>query len=72
MTGAGLIYVLNNRGDGWNGAWVSTQWRGVRFEPIAWWSHSDLNRPNAQFSAQDGRAQFWAPPRGYVVYAPVP
>ena len=67
----GLIYVLNNSGHGWNGHWVSTQWHGVRFEPIAWWSHSDLNRPNAQFSAQDGRAQFWAPPRGYVVYTPV-
>jgi alpha-amylase len=68
----GLIYVLNNRGDRWNGAWVRTQWPGIRFEPVAWWSGTDLNRPDRQFSAADGSAQFWAPPRGYVVYAPMP
>lgn len=67
----GLIYVLNNRGDRWNGAWVRTQWPGIRFEPVAWWSGTDLNRPDRQYSAADGSAQFWAPPRGYVVYAPM-
>ena len=67
----GLIYVLNNSGDRWNGTWVSTRWPGVEFEPVAWWGHSDLSRPDRQFSAADGRAQFWAPPRGYVVYIPL-
>ncbi len=64
----GLIYVLNNRGDEWRGAWVTTPWRNARVTPLAWWSKSDLNRPEDQSSAVDGRAQFYAPPRGYVVY----
>ncbi|MBC6950829.1 DUF1939 domain-containing protein, partial [candidate division KSB1 bacterium] len=64
----GLIYVLNNRGDGWRGAWVTTQWRNARFVPLAWWSKTDLGRPEDQSSAADGRAQFYAPPRGYAVY----
>lgn len=67
----GLVYVLNNRGDGWNGTSVRTQWRDVRFEPVAWWSGSDRNRPWQQFTDAEGRCQFWAPPRGYVVYAPM-
>ncbi len=66
----GLIYVLNNRGDGWNGAWVSTQWQNTEFTPVAWWSKAGLNQPEAQRSSADGRAQFWAPPRGFAVYAP--
>lgn len=67
----GLVYVLNNRGDRWHGAWVSTQWQGVEFEPVAWWSAADLSRPQDQFSGSSGSAQFYAPPRGYAVYAPV-
>jgi alpha-amylase len=67
----GLVFVLNNRRDAWTGGWVSTRWRGVAFEPVAWWSGRDLARPDDQRAAADGRAQFWAPPRGYVVYAPV-
>ena len=66
----GLIYVLNNRGDNWNGAWVNTQWRNTAFEPVAWWSKTDMNRPGNQATSQDGRGQFFAPPRGYAVYAP--
>ncbi len=66
----GLVYALNNRGDRWHGAWVTTQWRGTRFRPVAWWSAGDLSRPADQDSSGDGRAQFWAPPRGYAVYAP--
>ena len=66
----GLIFVLNNRGDRWNGAWVSTQWRNIDFEPVAWWSSGRLDTPYQQHSYPDGRAQFWAPPRGYVVYKP--
>ena len=65
----GLVYVLNNRGDRWHGAWVDTRWRNVSFEPVAWWSKSDRARPINQFTDRDGRAQFYAPPRGYAVYA---
>lgn len=66
----GLVFALNNRGDRWNGTWVTTQWRGVGFTPVAWWSGTDLARPADQWAQPDGRAEFWAPPRGYVVYAP--
>jgi len=66
----GLIYVLNNRGDGWNGNWVATRWQNVEFIPVAWWSKADLSQPEGRSSQNDGRAQLWAPPRGYVVYAP--
>jgi len=66
----GLLFVLNNRGDRWNGAWVQTLWGNIRFEPVAWWSGSDLSRPVDQRTQANGWGQFWAPPRGYVVYAP--
>ncbi|HEX8671565.1 MAG TPA: alpha-amylase family glycosyl hydrolase [Longimicrobium sp.] len=66
----GLVFVLNNRGDRWNGSWVTTQWHDVAFTPVGWWSGSDLAPPEDQWASSDGRAQFWAPPRGYAVYAP--
>jgi alpha-amylase len=66
----GLIYALNNRGDQWNGTWVTTQWRDTEFVPAAWWSKTDLSRPATQHSAEDGRTPFWAPPRGYAIYVP--
>ena len=65
----GLIYVLNNRGDNWNGRMVTTQWMNASFQPVAWWSKTDLARPINQPTDRDGRAQFYAPPRGYAVYA---
>lgn len=64
----GLVYVLNNRGDNWNGRLVTTQWTNASFSPLAWWSRSDLARPIDQHTDRDGRAQFYAPPRGYAVY----
>jgi alpha-amylase len=64
----GLIYVLNNRGDKWNGAWVNTQWRNAELPCIAWWSKVDMARPVFQQTSIDGRAQFFAAPRGYAVY----
>jgi alpha-amylase len=69
-TTPGLIYVLNNRRDAWHGEWVTTQWRDKTLTPVAWWSASDRNRPDDQRSGADGRAQFFAAPRGYAVYAP--
>ena len=65
----GLIYVLNNRGDNWNGRMVTTQFINASFQPVAWWSKTDLARPINQPTDRDGRAQFYAPPRGYAVYA---
>ena len=65
----GLIYVLNNRGDNWNGRLVTTKFQNASFVPVAWWSKTDLARPINQPTDRDGRAQFYAPPRGYAVYA---
>ena len=65
----GLIYVLNNRGDNWNGRTVTTKFFNASFHPVAWWSKTDLSRPINQPVDRDGRGQFYAPPRGYAVYA---
>jgi alpha-amylase len=66
---AGLIYVLNNSGMNWNGRLVTTWWPNATFQPVAWWSAADMARPINQITDRDGRAQFYAPPRGYAVYA---
>ena len=41
----GLVYVLNNRGDNWNGRLVTTHWANASFQPVAWWSKTDMARP---------------------------
>ena len=64
----GLVYVLNNRGDIWNGRLVGTPWSNAHFQPVAWWSKTDRSRPIDQWTDGDGQAQFYAPPRGYAVY----
>jgi len=64
----GLIYVLNNRGDCWDGAWVNTQWHDAELTCVAWWSKMDMAQPVCQHTDLDGRAQFFAAPRGYAVY----
>jgi len=66
----GLVFVLNNEGYRWNGACVTTQWHNVAFSPVAWWSGKDDSRPADKWASGDGQAEFWAPPRGYAVYAP--
>jgi alpha-amylase len=68
----GLIFVWNNRGDDWRGAWVRTRWRDREFTPVAWWSGSDVHRPDDQRSGPEGHAPFWAAPRGFTVYVPRP
>jgi alpha-amylase len=65
----GLIYVLNNRGDEWQGTWVTTQWQNTAFEPVAWWGNNDRSRPADQSTGPDARGQFFAAARGYTVYA---
>lgn len=66
----GLICVFNNRSDTWQGRWVQTNRSNIRYEPIAWRGHANMATPLISYSAGDGRAQFWAPPRGYTVYVP--
>jgi alpha-amylase len=65
---SGLVFVLNNRGS-WNGAAVRTRWPNTGFWPVAW-RGDDLGQPLPKQTGSDGGADFWAPPRGYVVYAP--
>jgi alpha-amylase len=63
----GLIFVLNNRGEAWSGAWVTTQWNDTKFIPVAWGGR-DTRNPQEQKTGGDGRGEFYAPPRGYAVY----
>jgi alpha-amylase len=65
----GLVYVLNNRRDTWNGRQVGTHWQNASFQTVAWWSKTDRSRPVDQWTDGGGSAQFFAPPRGYAVYA---
>jgi alpha-amylase len=64
----GLVYVLNNLGDAWNGITAQTQWSNAQFEPVAY-GGSDASRPDAKTTTPDGHADFWAAPRGWAVYA---
>jgi alpha-amylase len=65
----GLVFVLNN-GGAWSGVSVRTQWSGMHFKPVAWRGHADLGIPQEKWTDGFGTADFWAPPRGYCVYAP--
>jgi alpha-amylase len=65
----GLVYVLNNRGDGWGGAKLRTRFRSARLTPVAW-DGLDQSTPQPKWTDASGQADLWAPPRGYCVYAP--
>ena len=65
----GLVFVLNNRG-AWNGTTVQTRWPNTRFVAAAWRGKDDTGVPQDKITSGDGRADFWAPPRGYAVYVP--
>jgi alpha-amylase len=65
----GLVYVLNNLGSNWLGRMVTTQWTSATLRPVAWWSKIDSARPIDQTTDRDGRVQFYAPPRGFAIYA---
>lgn len=69
---SGLVFVLNNRGDAWNGARVAAGRPGTALRPAAWWSATDGSRPHDRTVEEDGKADVWAPPRGYAVYVPAP
>ena len=66
----GLIFVLNNRGDAWNGRSVNTLWHSRKMTPVAWWGKSDQSGPADKWTDLNGAADFWAAPRGYAVYVP--
>jgi alpha-amylase len=68
-TKPGLLFVLNN-GAEWNGAWAQTRWTDTRFTPEAWRGRGDASEPQDEWTNEGGWGQFWAPPRGYVVYVP--
>jgi len=65
----GLIFVMNNRGDTWNGAWVGTQWNNKAFVPPAWYGR-EARTPLEQQTLGDGRGEFSAQPKGDAVYVP--
>ena len=65
----GLIFVLNNAAR-WNGRNVNTQWANTHFISQAWRGKDNADVPQEQWTDGFGNAGFWAPPRGYVVYAP--
>ncbi|HWJ28334.1 MAG TPA: alpha-amylase family glycosyl hydrolase, partial [Flavisolibacter sp.] len=64
----GLVFVLNNGGS-WKGHYVTTAWKNHRFIPLAWYGKDD-SVPESKHSNDTAGTDFWAPPRGYVVYAP--
>ena len=66
----GLVFVLNNREDRWQGAWIHTTRPNTRFVPVAWRGKHDLNPPAETYTHNEGHGHFWAPPRGYTVYVP--
>ncbi len=66
----GLVYVLNNLGDAWNGVTVQTQWANTQFRPVAY-GGNDMSQPEAKTTSADGHADFWAGPRGWAVYTAV-
>lgn len=65
----GLVFVLNNRSH-WNGRMVSTKWSGTRFIPRAWCGKDNTDTPAEKWTDGNSATDFWAPPRGYVVYVP--
>jgi alpha-amylase len=65
----GLVFALNAAGDAWRGATVQTAFANARLRPIAFGSDLDAGIPMEKLSDDGGRADFWAPPRGYAVYA---
>lgn len=65
----GLVFVLNNNSF-WNGRYVTTQWAGTRFKPVAWCGKDNADVPQEKWTNNSAGADFWAPPRGYCVYVP--
>lgn len=65
----GFLFILNNTA-GWNGRQVTTQWAITKFTPLAWCGKDTADAPFDKCTDAIGKADFWAPPRGYAVYVP--
>ena len=65
----GLIFVLNNTSR-WDGRSVATQWASTQFNPAAWRGRDNADVPESKQTDGSAAGEFWAPPRGYVVYVP--
>ena len=63
----GLVYVLNNLGDAWNGARVQTQFQNANLTPVAYGGR-DSSAPESKRTSADGHCDLWAAPRGWAVY----
>jgi alpha-amylase len=59
----GLIFVMNNRGEGWNGAWVRTRWQNTGFASAAWQGKNDAGVPRERGPKGMGGENF-TPRRG--------
>ncbi len=68
----GLVFVLNNNGVEWRGNPVQTAFPNAHFQPVAFRGSSDTGVPANEATNHDGWGDFWAPPRGYTVYARTP
>ncbi len=67
----GLILIINNLGNKWNGTNVKTKWVNTKFVSVAFGSNNYASEPEEKVTDEDGTGDFWAPPRGYSVYVPV-
>lgn len=65
----GLVLAMNSTGAAWRGEWVTTAFADTTLTPVAYGSSQDAGIPRAKATDAGGRADFWAPPRGYAVYA---
>jgi alpha-amylase len=65
----GLVVAINNTHLAWRGAWVPTAFADAQLVPVAYGSSVDAGVPQGKATDHAGRGEFWAPPRGYVVYA---
>ena len=70
LSQSGLVFVLNNRGDRWNGKTLKTRWNSTDFRAVAWAGYNDFGVPQNKATNQDGFGDFWSPPRGYAIYVP--
>jgi alpha-amylase len=67
----GLVFVLNNHPNSWNGCLVQTKWKNVNLNPAAWGTNIlKIQAPIEKWTTSSGWAELYAPPRGYAVYVP--
>lgn len=63
----GLVLVLNDDPNNWNGVTVNTQWANTKMHAYAW---NGGAQPQDKWTDGSGSVDLWAPPRGYAIYAP--